>query len=135
MRRTNLSMSDIKARVGDCFSSSRIQGMTSAQECELLNRRLFEELGRRYANGRSVYSVYLVGYAQGLIDAHRQENYAQHLEFCYVGSDGTRYSTRKGAARSTEEFYSQGRGHELGALPSGHFWIKNGKPYFTSAGA
>lgn len=97
----------------------------------MIKRRLWDELARRYANGRRVYSLFLAGYAQGLIDAHRAENYLRHLEFCYIGADGTKYSTRKGAPRTTEEFYSSGRGCELADMPSGHFWIENGKPYFT----
>jgi len=131
MRHYNLTMGEIRSRVSDLFATSRIQGMTSAEECDLLNRGLWGELGRRYANGRRVYSHYLAGYAMGLVDAHRADNYARHLEFCYLGADGTKYSTRKGAARSTEEFYAAGRGCELGSMPSGHFWIENGKPYFT----
>jgi len=46
-----------------------------------------------------------------------------YLEFCYMGKDGVLYSThKKSKHRSTEEFYSSGRGHELFHLQGDHYW-------------
>jgi len=58
--------------------------------------------------------------------------YAHHLEYCYV-KNGVMYSTHRGTSPNTDEFYSSGRGQELGELPSGHFW-KGGsrKLFFTN---
>jgi hypothetical protein len=130
-----LNMSQITTRVRDCFSMSRICGFTSKQECDYINAHLWAELNRTYKNGRAVYSTYLRGFAAGLIESERFANYRWYLEFCYVGPDGTKYSTRKGAARTTQEFYDSGRGVELCDMPSGHYWIESGKPYFVSGGA
>lgn len=126
-----LNMGQIANRVRDCFSMSRISGFTSKKECDYLNAHLWAELNRTHANGRAVYSSYLRGFATGLVESERFANYRWHLEFCYVAADGTKYSTRKGAESSTEFFYNSGRGFELCDMPSGHFWIESGKPYFA----
>jgi hypothetical protein len=133
MKNTILTMPQIATRVRECFTVSRLCGSTHVEELERVSRTIWQELGRKYSNGRPVYSRYLQGFAQGLIEAERFANYREHLEFCYVDKDGTKYSTRKGAARSTEEFYKACRGHELGKLPGGHYWIVTGKPYSTGA--
>ena len=127
-----LKMSDWKTRVSDLFSTVESCGCTHIELNELTRTRIWDEMARKHGK-RPVYSSYLQGYVQGLIDLRRDALYLTHLEFCFVGADGTQYSTRKGAARSTEEFYSAGRGCELNHLPKGHFWIKSGKPFYVGA--
>ena len=132
--KTILSLSQIETRIEDVFSMSRLCGMTSAEENERVKTHIWDELNRKHGK-RAVYSAWFCGYAAGLIAAARSANYAQHLEFCYVEND-VKFSTHKASShRSTEEFYSAGRGCELGSLPSGHFWKKSGKPYFVGASA
>ena len=124
-----LDMSDWKTRVSDIFGAAESFGSTSDALNERIKTHIWDEMGRKHGK-RAVYSNYLRGYVQGLTDLRRDMLYRAHLEFCYVGADGTRYSTRKGAARTTEEFFTAGKGSELGKLPNGHFWIKTGRPFY-----
>ena len=130
--KTILRTSDWKTRVGELFSTAESCGCSSTELNEWTKSRIWAELDRKHGT-RPVYSNYLRGYVQGMIELRRDALYLTHLEFCYVGEDGTRYSTRKGALRSTDEFYDTGRGRELGSMLNGHFWIKTGKPFFVSA--
>lgn len=127
--KTILGLHQWKTRVSDVFSMAQCCGMTHAAMLEYLNEKVHSELNRKWANGRRVYSAYVSGFVSGLIQLQFDMLFRYHLHFCFVGSDGTVYSTHKGITPNTEEFYSSGRGCELSHLPSAHFWIKAGKPF------
>lgn len=127
-----ITLGELRVRIADVFSMSRICGMTSAQEQDRLKQFVWDELNRQWANGRRVYSQYVCGYAQGVIEQQRADNYRWHLEFCYIAPDGTKYSTHKTSKHpSTDTFYARGEGSKLNDMPSGHYWIESGKPYFV----
>lgn len=92
-------------------------------------RQIMQETNSRTKSGRRRYSVWFAGFVAGLIHAEMQANW-QKVEFVYRDQDGVIYSTMKGSShRSTEEFYSTGRGSELGQMERAHVWIGTDKPY------
>lgn len=90
---------------------------------------VMDEVRSRTKGGKMRYSVFMIGYVSGLIAAQRDQLWRK-TEFVYRDRDGTLYSTAKNSIhRSTEEWYSSGRGSELGTLERAHVWLGTDKPY------
>ena len=125
----SVTMSAIELRVNDVFSMAISCKMTSTELTKILVDRVFAPLNFRWANGRRKHSIYLSGYAQGLVDARRADIWRNHVEFCYL-VDGVLYSTHaKSTKRKTEEFYSAGRGDVLAKAVGAHYWRDSDKIY------
>ena len=125
-----LGMLQWQARVSEVYSMVTLCKMEQSAELDYVQKHIRTELARKWGN-RAVYSVYLQGYVQGLIDAQRERITRELTEFCYV-QNGILFSTHKQSThRLTEEFYSAGKGRELGNLPNGIYWRGSDKPYFV----
>jgi hypothetical protein len=126
-----LNRKRLSCRVRDVFHAASVVGMTHQEIMQRLSETVYAELARTWANGRKVYTFADAAYISGQVDLLFENLYRYDLEFCYIGKDGVRYSTHKDRTPNTDVFYNSGRGHELGDLPSAHFWIRTGKPYNT----
>lgn len=125
-----LGMLQWQTRVNDVYHMVTLCKMEQSAELDYVQKHIRTELARKWGN-RAVYSVYLQGYVQGLIDAKREYITRELTEFCYV-QNGVLFSTHKQSThRLTEEFYSAGKGRELGNLPNGIYWRGSDKPYFV----
>lgn len=125
--KTILDLSDWYGRLYDLYSTVAICKMQSDHENDLVRDRIRVELNRKHGK-RAVYSAYVHGYIAGLMEMHRAAIWSK-VEFCYV-ENGVLFSTHRDSThRSTEEFYSAGRGCEFGNLPCAHFWKGTDKPY------
>ena len=127
------TMSDIKNRVHDIFSRAISFKSTQGDILKDIEARIYKPLGVRYANGRRKHSVYMAGYAQGVIDGYRDQLFQNHLEFCYL-VDGELYTTHHPehtTRKTTKPFYEAGIAHEkLKDAPNGYYWKNSDKPYF-----
>ena len=100
----SVTMHEVKARINEIFQMATICGYSNLIICEQLNDKIYTPLGERYSNGRRKHSVWLSGYAQGIIDSWRDRLYFEYLEFCYV-VNGELLSTHKTSKRrTTREF-------------------------------
>lgn len=108
-------------RIRDAVSTGRIMKMTHA-EIHAKALAVLNAMPKRMTQGERTYAR---GYLQALLDALWSE-----VEFCYRDASGTMFSTaRDTARRTTEEFYSTGRGCELGKLESAHIWKGSDKVF------
>jgi hypothetical protein len=115
------------SRLQEIYSTARIVGLSSAEVQEMRSERVSRVLTQ--AKAPEWVHTYVQGYEACIVDGL----YRNELEFCYVGPDGTMYSTHKETThRSTEEWYAAGKGHELGNLPAGHFWKGTARAWFMS---
>ena len=129
--KTILSTYQWESRVGEVYSALESFRMPSAKHQAYIVERIDVELNRKHGT-RSVYSAYVKGFVRGMCRARDNRVMRDLVEFCYV-KDGVLYSTHKASThRSTEEFYSTGRGCELGGLPSGFYWKGTDKPFFMN---
>ncbi len=129
MRNTVLTLSQWETRVSDAFHMVELCRMTSRAMRDYVQSKINAELCRE-TKTRPVYSRYERGYVHGLIRARETRIQNAMVEFCYL-KDGVLYSTHKQSThRTTEEFYSSGRGAELANLPSGFYWKGTDKPFF-----
>lgn len=125
-----LGMREWQTRVNDVYHMVTLCKMEQSAELEYVQTHISAELARKWGT-RRVYSVYLQGYVQGLIDAKRERITRELTEFCYV-QNGILFSTHKQSShRLTDEFYSADKGSELGNLPNGIYWRGSDKPYFV----
>jgi hypothetical protein len=127
-----LTQRGFQIRIEDCYSMARVCRMDSKAARAYLEKHVLFELARTTGKTkRPVYSVFMKGFVSGYCRALDNARYRDDLEFCYL-KDGILYSTHKESIhKSTEEFYSSGRGCELGSLPSGHYWRFSDKPFFV----
>lgn len=123
-----LGMIEWQTRVADCFSCARSFKSTSEELRAKLDQFVYSELNRKWGN-RSIYSAFMQGYVRGLIHSEDSRLMREDVEFCYL-QGGVIFSTHRTTVhRTTEEFYSAGRGCELGALPRGFYWKGTDKPF------
>jgi hypothetical protein len=101
-------------QIRDLFSRARFYGLSHSEMCDERNA-----INERMGKVPRWVKAFLDGYWQ----AETNRLYVDALEYAYVGEDGTRYSTRKDAPRTTEEFYRAGRGSELQHMLNRHFLI------------
>lgn len=118
----SVSLSQIETRVADCFAMAKICRMTSEQ----LNNRIIEHVinpsNEKYPSGKRKHSVWLAGYAAGLIAAGRNNIWHNEVEFCY-NVKGVLYSTHKDSTKPvTEEFHQRGEGNILANAEGRHYW-------------
>jgi len=107
--------------IRDAYSTSRSLKSTAEVTSERVSN-IFKALPK--STPRHVRE-FLRGYNHALNDALWSD-----VEFCYRDAEGVLYSTHRGSThRSTEEFYSTGRGCELGNLECAHVWRGTDKPY------
>lgn len=130
MARTEiLSHLQIETRIADIFSTAQICKQTSQELRERLCTFL-AELNERTPGGNRRYSVELVGYARGFAAAYDRRLMQEQVEFVYRDKAGVIFSTwRQSTHRSTEEFFSTGRGIELGEMEAAHVWRGTDKPF------
>lgn len=130
MRKSILCSRRWEARVHDCYHMIESCQMTSADALAYVKQTIDDELNRKHG-ARFVYSVYERGFVRGMCRV-RDNGIWQLVEYCYLGN-GVLFSTHKQSThRLTEEFYSSGRGSELGNLPSGFYWKGTDKPWFSA---
>lgn len=126
-----LSTLDWETRVGDTYHMVELCHMASAEANTYYAQQIDTELNRKHGT-RSVYSAYVKGFVRGMCRTRDNHIMRDLVEYCYV-EDGVLFSTHKASThRSTEEFYSSGRGCELGNLPSGFYWKGTNKPFFRA---
>lgn len=119
-----------RTRVNEVYSMVTLCRMEQSAELEYVQKHIRAELGRKWGK-RFIYSPYLQGYVEGLLDAKREHITRELTEFCYV-QNGILFSTHKQSThRLTEEFYSAGKGAELCSLPHGIYWRGSDRPYFV----
>jgi hypothetical protein len=128
-----LTQSQWRTRVNDTLSMIRLCHMDSVKAYEYGEKHIRTELRRVTGTAsRRVYSAYVQGYVQALMDAGMDGFYRNDLEFCYL-QDGVLFATGKNSEkRKTEEFYASDTGHLLSNLPSGHYWKGTDKAYYLS---
>lgn len=125
-----LTVREWQTRVDSTYHMVILCKMEQSAELDYVAKHIRAELARKWGK-RAVYSVYLHGYVQGLIDAKREYIARELTEFCYL-QNGILFSTHRDSThRLTEEFYSAGKGCELGRLPNGLYWRGSDKPYFV----
>lgn len=108
-------------RIRAVISTGRIQKLTHA-EIASNARAVLDSMPKRM---RQYEKTYASGYIRALLDALWSE-----VEFCYRDASGVLYSTHKDTPhRKTEEFYSSGRGCELGNMEGAHVWKGTDKPF------
>jgi len=133
MRNQVLTRANFELRIRDLLSSAKICKLSHSDIYKRFRDTIAVEMNREMRNGRRVYSRALAAYVQGYFNALINQLW-QSVEFCYRDTAGVIYSTHKNSARrNTEEFYSSGRGCELGQLESAHLWIDSDKPFTTWA--
>ena len=98
-------MREIQSRINEIFQTATICGYSNLELCDYLNERIHGPLGERYSNDRRKHSVWLSGYAAGIIDAWRDKLYADYLEFCYI-VNGELISVNKTSKRKTTEQFA-----------------------------
>lgn len=126
-----LSSMQWETRVSECYSMIELSRMPSADALAYIKQWIDAELTRKHGK-RAVYSQYEQGFVRGMCRARDNRIVRDLVEFCYV-ENGILFSTHKDSThRKTEEFYTAGRGCELGNLPSGFFWKGTDKPWFVS---
>jgi hypothetical protein len=114
--------SQFKVRIADAVCTSRIMKSTSADMHNRVQTQVFDALPK--GTPRHVRE-FLRGYYEALNELVWRE-----MEFCYRDAAGTLFSTHRDSThRKTEEFYSAGKGSELGKLESAHVWKGTDKPY------
>jgi hypothetical protein len=126
-----LGMGEFKTRVGDVFNMIKVCRMTHTASLDLIKEKLWNEADRKHGE-RRVYSNFMRGYVQGLIDAQRDDIERNHLEFCYL-VDGVYFTTSKQdtGKRKTEEFYDgTGKARILSDSPNGSMWKGTDKIYY-----
>lgn len=122
-----LSLTQWESRLFQEFSSAESYRSTHDEQNKRIAECVHAELKRTHGK-RRVYPAFVQGYVFGLLAAHRAAQWSK-MEFCYV-ENGILFSThRESVHRSTQEFYSSGRGCELGKLPCAHFWKGTDKPF------
>jgi hypothetical protein len=132
-RNTKLTHRDVETRLGDIYSTAEICKFTSA-EINARVRSFMDLLNERTPGGARRYSQEFVGYARGFaraLDRRIMEGPRCLVEFVYRDANGVIYSTHATTdhAHTTEEFYSTGRGSELGNLEAAHVWKGTDKPF------
>jgi hypothetical protein len=108
------------SRLIDLYQRARHYGLRSTD----INRQ-FSEIKAKM--GKVPYWV--LAYLEGYRDALTAENYAHHLDFRFTMEGGVMVST----SRKSDIYYEK-LGYKPGDLsdrPNGHYWEKNGKPYFN----
>lgn len=127
--RTRATMGEIETRVNDVFSMGVSCKMRRSEISQIIVDRVFSPLNARTKSGRRRHSLYLAGYASGLVDAWRALIWREHVEYCYM-VDGELYSTHKNSARkNTSIFYNTETYTKLHDAPSAHYWKNSEKVY------
>lgn len=123
MRNKILGMYDFEMKVYSLYTNARIFNVSSDTIRERLDQCIYTELNSVTPKGKARYSRYMKGYVTGLVAMCNKEMY-NHVEFCYE-INNVLFSTHKDSKRrTTEEFYTNGRGHEL-LDKQGYFYYKN----------
>ncbi len=123
-------MIEWRTMVNEVYSMVTICKMEQSAELDYVQKHLRTELARKWGK-RFIYSTYMQGFVEGLIDAKRERITRELTEFCYV-QNGILFSTHKQSThRLIEEFYKADKGHELSSLPNGIYWRGSDKPYFV----
>ena len=126
----NVRSSELQDKVRTVFNTATICKLTNDELIAKLEEEVRVPLNRKYSNGRAVHCEYLKGFVQGVCNVYRQQIWNE-VEFCYL-VEGVLYSTdKKSAKRSTEEFYSTNRGHELCNYVGNFYWKHTEKPFTT----
>lgn len=136
--KTRIGLQEIEAIVSNIFITASACRWTHSRLVDELGTKVWTPLNQRFPNGKRKFSQYLCGYASGLVHAYTDAIWRNDVEFVYRSTDGALFSTSKNSThRSTEEFYSAGRGCELGNMDCAHVWRGTDKPFteFKKAGA
>lgn len=117
-------------RVKTAFHIIRTAQCTFDESLGIIDRQIYAELHRKYANGRKVYSRYFHGYVTALINFERANIWEHDVEFCF-NVNGTLYTTSKKdtGKPKDKELYDAGQGHMLRYAPQKHYWIGTDKRY------
>lgn len=130
----SITMTELANRIRAVYSKHVTSKSTSADIRREIIEKIIEPLSARTPSGRPKHSLYLKGYAQGIIDGLREDIMRNHVEFCYLVG-GKLYSTlrEKDTKRQTiRKFYKAGKGHLLSDAHSGLYWKGSDKPYFIA---
>lgn len=125
MRSSILSLSEWDARVSEAYSLIILSKCTHQHSLEVVNKYVHTELNSKMPSGRSRYTNYDRGYVQGLISAHRNRIWKDHVEFCYM-VDGVLYSTHR---VSSHRLSSEIDGKILCNSQGSHYWKNSDKVY------
>lgn len=126
-----LNLTDWERRVLGAYAAARSFHFTNDALNAYMREVVYDELSRKTATGRRVYTAYIDGFVHGMTTVLREGLYRNELEYCYVDTDGVLYSThRESTHRSTEDWYKAGKGAELYKLFNGHFWRGTDKVFF-----
>jgi hypothetical protein len=82
-------------------------------------------------NAIAIAPHWVKSYVDGYAMALRNAWYHQHLIWCHVAPDGTRYTAHKNRpvwAEDSDPLYKAGRGGEIAVWKHAHFW-PNGKAF------
>lgn len=114
---------NVDNRVHDIYEAL-YQGQHSAEWLNAQLGTLWSELGEKTPSGRAGYTRAQQAYVRGL-DEGRHKVLWKDLEFIYVDSDGSTYSTCKGSIfPRTTELYKQGKDATLCNMR--HAWVWKG---------
>lgn len=117
------NMYEFDQRVDSVYSSAKLFHKSSEEIREYIHNNITQEVLSVTPKGRKRYSAWMRGYVAGLVAMCNKEMY-NHVEFCYE-VDGVLFSTSKDSnRRTTEEFYTSNRGHEL-LDKQGYFYYKD----------
>lgn len=133
MRNLKMNHMQVETRLSDLHSTAYICKQTS-NELRTRVRDFLVTLNERTPGGSRRYSQEFVGYARGFarcLDRRIMEGPTAFVEFVYRDAQGVIYSTQATTdfEHTTEEFYSTGRGSELGNLECAHVWKGTDKPF------
>jgi hypothetical protein len=123
-------LSQIETRIRDIFSMGTICKWSSQKFNDELKEKIYEPLNYKSQSGKRKHSVYVAGYASGIIDTLRNNLYLNDLEFCYLYNGELITTHRKSNRKTTEFVYELNKGNELADCPNGHYWKDSDKPYF-----
>lgn len=123
------TMSQIETLINDVFSMAEICKWPSSKLTEELTERISNPLNYKTPGGRRRHSVWISGYAAGIIAAKRSDIWRNKVEFCYE-VNGELFSTwNKSNRKTTKEFYDRGEGNILSNSKGRHYWIDSDKPF------
>lgn len=122
-------LSYIESRVSEVFSMAEICHWSHSELLDQIKIRIHDPINYRTPGGKRRHSVWVAGYASGLVAARISDIWRSKVEFCYV-VNGEIFSTcKKSARKTTAQFYDAGQSNILADCEGRHYWIGTDKAF------